>query len=151
MKSLLLAMTCLGACPFPAAAQTAAGYMEVSTEVVATCLFSTYGIAFGARTTGGQQAAQCTGAIGVLNLSLGNGQHFSGGSRRISDGVNYIDYALSLEGAALPDLTEADGVPIFVSNATGAGERRIHGRILSGQGEKPSGLYTDSVVATLTW
>jgi spore coat protein U-like protein len=158
MKRLLLGMTCLGlaAAALPASAQTADTTMSVNTTVTKTCTISAADLAFAGYSqtantdTTSTVTVQCTGTSGTLNFKVGDGGNLSGGSRRMTDGVNFINYQVATTAGGT-DLVNIDDVATSVDAGTGAGTVTLHGRIPSGQGNKPAGTYSDTVTLTLTY
>jgi len=158
MKRLLLSMTCFGfsALSLPAFAATTTGNMDVSAEVIAVCTITATSLTFSgysqtvATDATADATAQCTGTSGTLTFTVGDGANFTGGSRRITDSTNFINYAVA-QTVGGTDLINTDAVPIAVSAATGAGTTTLYGRIPPGQGNKPAGIYNDTVVLTLTY
>lgn len=158
MKRFLLSMTCLGfsAFTFPALAQTATGNMVVSTTVTSICAIVATNMVFAGYSqtvptdSTAIATAQCTGTSGTLNFTVGNGGNFAAASRQMINGVNFINYqvAQTVGGA---DLLNTTNVPIVVAPTTGAGSTTLFGRIPAAQGNKPAGIYLDTVVLTLTW
>jgi spore coat protein U-like protein len=158
MKRLLLSMTCLGftALALPAFAASDTGTMTVTANVTAVCTVSASSLTFAGYSqtvptdTTAIATGQCTGTSGALNFTVGEGAHYLAGSRRVTDGTNFINYqvATSVGGT---DLVLTDLVPITIDATSGTGTTTLNGRIPTGQGNKLVGAYTDSVVLTITW
>jgi spore coat protein U-like protein len=158
MKRLILpSMMCLGlsVATLPAIAATANGDMAVQSEVTAVCTIEATPMTFAGYSqttptdTTSTATVQCTGTSGTLNFTVGDGNNFTT-SRQLTDGTNFLNYNISqtLGGATL---VNTDQVATAVSAATGTGTVTLHGRIPSGQGNKPAGTYIDTVRLTLTY
>lgn len=157
MNRLLLSMTCLGlaAVSLPSVAETATGSMTVTAQVTKSCTIGAADMAFPSYSqtanvdTSAVVTVQCTGTSGALGFTVNNGANFLV-SRRLTDATNFLNYTIAVtQGAAAID--DATAVPVTVSASTGGGTATLFGRIPTGQGNKPAGNYTDTVVVTLTY
>lgn len=157
MKGFLLSITCLGlsALALPANAQTATGSMAVWAEVTKVCTITAAQMEFPtySQSRNGDASSlvtvECTGTSGALGFTVDNGANFLG-SRRLTDATNFINYTIAVtQGAAA--VGPATAVPITVSSANGSGTATLFGRVPTGQGNKPAGIYTDTVIVTLTY
>ncbi|WP_439598360.1 spore coat protein U domain-containing protein [Falsiroseomonas sp.] len=130
--------------------------MAVSAEVTKICTISATALTFSGYSqtvptdTTATASGQCTGTSGTLTFTVGEGGNYSGGSRRITDGTNFLNYQVAISAGGA-DLAATDAVDIEISASTGAGSTTLYGRIPAAQGNKPAGTYTDSVVLTLTY
>lgn len=129
-----------------------------------TCLFratGTISLAFGAldpsaagnvvasasvATVGADEVGDCNPTNQNMSLAIGNGQNYSGGSRRLASGTNYIPYSVSLTGwAGTGPYTRArpgnNAWVTLVMTATILG---------TDYQDAPGGFYSDSVVLTLS-
>jgi len=158
MKRLMAVTIGLGlaGAAWSAAAETATGQMAVQSEVTATCTISATDMVFaGYSQTANTDATstvsvQCTGTSGTLTFTVDNGGSFETTRRLVYDTTNFLSYQIATTSGGT-DLEDTDDVDVAVSPSTGAGTTTLHGRIPSGQGNKPAGLYTDSVTLTLTY
>lgn len=131
--------------------------LNVSATVTAVCKFNSAAatsltIANSGTSVDPSIAVDATGTANVLfrctsgttsSISAGNGNNFSGGSRRVAAGTNYIPYSLALSGTAQSG-----------SGFSGAGADKTlsaTGTIIQADFQNASaGAYTDVVVLTVT-
>ena len=129
-----------------------------------TCLFRATGtitIAFGSLdpstgsnavanasvgTVGADEVGDCNPTSANMQMAVGNGQNYSGGSRRLRSGTNYIPYSVSFSGwsGTGPFTRARPGNNTWVTLTMTA---TILGTDYQ---DAPAGTYTDSVVLTLT-
>lgn len=166
MFRVLTAMAVVGAMAVPARAGTASEDLEVSAVVEANCTITTETLDFGSydpvyahRST----SLTGTGSVKVIctlgapvTIGLGQGSNADDGStdgspaRRMTNGSAFLSYDLfSDAGLVSPwgNTTEAD------VESTGTGDEvtlTVYGEIPAGQ-NVPTGNYTDTVVATVTF
>lgn len=146
-----LAMFVLASAPAFSASTTHT--LDVSATVTGNCRFNTAGpTALTLANSGGaidpSSTIDATGSASVLfrcttgtdsAISAGDGLHFSGGSRRVTDGsANYMAYSLALTGTAQTGSGHGAGQDMTLG---------INGTILAAAFQNaPAGSYTDTVV-----
>jgi spore coat protein U-like protein len=138
---------------------TTTGILDVSANVVPVCTVSTTAVSFGsydgtaAVLENGDVTVNC--ATGTLyNIALDAGLNFAGGWRNISDGVNFISYALYKDTIAT-EWGDFDFANTYTTGSsvgdTGAGTSQPHivyGKLF-GAVLGPTGPYTDVVTVTV--
>ena len=151
----------------PTDAATATSNLSVTASVSANCSISTAPVAFGAYdpvSTNASTALSGTGTVNVTctsgastTITLGQGANADTGStdaapaRRLSDGgTNFLTYSLFQDAghATVWGNTAGTGVA-----NTGTGTQTaitVYGTVAAGQ-NVPSGNYSDTVVATVTF
>ena len=157
-KLIVLALAASGALiPVPALAASTTHTLTVSAQVQGTCKFNTAGpttltVATGAGVIDPSAAGPATGAANVTfrcttgttsAITGDNGLSFSGGSRRVKNGVaNFMNYTLGLTGAAQ------------VGTGHGAGQDKtvvVNASIIAADYQNATaGAYTDTVTLTIT-
>lgn len=158
----------------PASALTATANLAVSASVAQNCTISTTPLAFGAydpvvtnattdlNGTGSVSVACTKGATG-LSIGLGNGQNYSGGTRRMAGGGDFLGYAIYRPPNNSPGTacsfpgTLAWGTTIgtdtlALTNAASKAPRtyNVCGTIPAGQ-DVTVATYNDTVVATINF
>lgn len=148
-------------------AATATSNLSVTATVSANCSISTAPVAFGAYdpvSTNASTALSGTGTVNVTctngastTITLGQGSNAGTGStdaapaRRLNDGgTNFLTYALFQDAghATVWGNTAGTGV---ANTGTGAQTAiTVYGTVAAGQ-NVPSGNYSDTVVATVTF
>lgn len=102
--------------------------------------------------TNANQVGDCRPTAQNITVTLGNGLHFSGGSRRLSNGTDFIPYTLTSPPTA--PWTGATGGPWSRSrpgNNTYVPLPAITGTILGANYENvTAGAYSDTIVITVT-
>jgi spore coat protein U-like protein len=156
-----------------AAAATATTNLSVTASIAANCTISTTPIAFGAydpvvanlttdKDGTGTVTVACTKGASGLEIGMGNGSYYSGGTRRVFDGTaDYLNYSIYKPSTNTPGdpcaYTTAWGTGVAPSannlaltNAPSKAGRtyNVCGRMPQGQ-DAAVGSYTDTVVATI--
>jgi spore coat protein U-like protein len=167
MKKLtVVSILGLGAALFQgesAQAATAGATLNVSANVVATCLISTSAVTFGnydglagPLNGTGTVTVTCTNGMG-WEITLGQGSNAGAGStdgapiRRMSDGTNFLNYGLYMDNAHAVNWQNLTGAGMPAGSGSGVAQATtVYGQIPGGQ-NVPVGLYTDSVQATVNY
>jgi spore coat protein U-like protein len=171
MKSNVLALACILVFGVGSAfAGTATGTILVSATVNPTCTITTSPLAFngyytatvGATTTTAPLSYTCTNGF-VTTITLDQGLHPLAGStgllplRQMADsgGTNFLAYSITQDLLGTQAWGDAPGVPPggSAAPATGTGAQvslTVYGSIAQGL-NPPSGQYTDTVTATITF
>ena len=148
----------------PALAATASSTLDVSATVTSNCVVSTTALAFGDVDVTSGSDVDGTGGLSVTCTS-GTGwtaTSDAGGStgatlavRKLSDGTNFLNYALYTDSARTTvwgDGTTVGADGTFTGTGTGSEQAStIYGRVPSGQTNLPAGAYTDTVNVTVTY
>lgn len=134
-------------------------YVEVDASVI--CVMGNVAMSLG--TYSGSTINQTTSfdvqcsATTPYTISYGEGSHFLGGQRRMSDGgTNYLDYRLSCEstsGSGIDQECGNDSTIGRTSSGTGTGLVQpfaVEAGVFPGQ-FVPAGRYWDDVQTTLTY
>ncbi|MDX2220772.1 MAG: spore coat U domain-containing protein [Burkholderiales bacterium] len=139
----------------------------VTTNVIANCSVTSTPIAFGsydpisatAVTAEGTLSIRCTRGT-APSVAMGDGNNFSGGSRRMTDGTAFLSYnvftpasnapAASCAGASTPYPSIAPGFVLTAAPSNAARSYNICGQIPASQ-DVSAGAYSDTVVATITF
>jgi spore coat protein U-like protein len=129
----------------------ATGTLSISFGNLDPSLGTTVSAAMTVGTVGADEVGNCTPATQTMTLSAGNGLNFSGGSRQLASGGNFIPYSL---GAAASAWTGSSAGP-WTQNKPG-NNRWVPIPSLSAvilgvnyQNAAP-GTYTDTVVLTIS-
>lgn len=159
-KTTLLATALLAVAPLASAAVTSDS-MTVSIQINNSCTVTADDLDFGPQTSLASDidvdttvSVSCTG-IGSINIgfSVGTGTGASYASRKMTGASSLISYSLYDDAARLPANILGDGSAGSVrigATSTGAAQSfPVFGRVFGSQGAKPTGSYTDSVVATV--
>jgi len=141
--------------------------LGVSATVGAACVLAQTPIAFGVYNPTAPLALDATGNLSLScttgstpNIAIGQGLSFSGGTRRMASGTDFLNYSVfqpasNAAGAACAFLTAYPTTnPGFVLTAAPNTTARIYnvcGRIPNGQTTVTSGNYADTVVATIAF
>ena len=148
-------------------AATATSNLSVTASVTANCTISTSPVAFGAYdpvSTNASSPLTGTGAVNVTctsgastSVTLGQGSNAGTGSsdavpvRRLNDGsTNYLSYQLYSDNGHSTVWGNTSGTGVA---HTGTGTQTaitVYGSVAAGQ-NVPSGSYSDTVVATVTF
>lgn len=150
--------------PLQAIGGTQTASLSVTATVASNCSISTTPVAFGSYdpiVTNASSPLNSTGTVTVTcttgsapSITLGQGSNPAGGStgaipiRRMISGGNYLTYYLySNSGYSTVWSTTA---PTLAAGNGAAQQYTVYGQIPSGQ-NVPSGSYSDTVVATVTF
>jgi spore coat protein U-like protein len=136
-----------------ARAGSASGTLNVSVRINGTCTISTQPLSFGqfddlSANRDGQGSVSVTCPAGqTFAIGYGNGNNFSGGTRRMANGTSFVSYSL------FQDSARTQSLPASVSNQTataGGNVFQIYGRIPAAVAPA-SGAYTDNIAITITY
>ena len=164
MKRTILSLAILTLIMAPAAfAATATANLNVSASVSAVCTITTSPVAFGAYDPVSANAATDLNANGTVTVActkgaaatidLGNGGNFLGGSRRMSSGTDFLNYALYKDAARTQVWgTGLAGGTTAAYNAASKAPTAItvYGTVPQAQ-DVTVGAYSDVVVATINY
>lgn len=125
---------------------------DVSVQVLASCSISASNMSFASITTGTTTNTDATSTLTVncssgtpFTIALGNGTNYSAG-RRLASGASYINYFLYSDSSRSSQWNSTSG--------TGTGFDQsftVYGRIPSGQSISNTGIYADTIIATITY
>jgi spore coat protein U-like protein len=163
MKRALLSLSILSLVSVPVFASTATANLNVSASVAAVCTISTSPVAFGAYDPVVANAATNLNGTGTVTVActkgaaatidLGNGGNLSGGSRRMSSGSDFLNYALYKDAArTLVWGTGMAGGTTVAYNAVSKAATAItvYGTVPQNQ-DVTAGSYNDVVLATINY
>jgi spore coat protein U-like protein len=163
MKRTILSLVILSMTSIPAFAATATANLSVSASVSAVCTINTNPVAFGAYDPVVANAAANLNATGTVTVActkgaaatidLDNGSNLSGGSRRMSGGADFLNYALYKDAARTQvwgsglagGTTAAYNAPSRTATAI-----TVYGTVPQAQ-DVAVGAYSDVVVATINY
>ncbi|HKB80479.1 MAG TPA: spore coat U domain-containing protein [Thermoanaerobaculia bacterium] len=164
MKRITLSLAILSLIITPAAfAGTATANLNVSASVAAVCTITTAPVAFGAYdpvsanastdlTATGSVTVACTkGASATVDLGVGG--NLSAGTRRMSSGSDFLNYALYKDGARTQVWGSAlTGGTTLTYNAASKAPTAltVYGTVPQAQ-DVTVGSYSDVVVATINY
>lgn len=142
-----------------ARAGEAGAVMEARIELVNNCRVTARDLDFGVRDTLASTIdASTTLDVACTNrgpftvrFDRGTGAGASFAARRLSNGVDTVDYSLYADASRSRVLGDAAEGSVQLTG-TGAGDTQtftVFGRVFAGQGPKSPGVYTDTVTATL--
>lgn len=139
----------------PAWAESNSASFDVTVQVLASCSISSSNMTFSSITTGTTTNTDATSALTVncssgtpYTVSLDNGTNYSAG-RRLASGASYINYFLYSDSGRSVQWNSST-----TKSGTGNGanqELTVFGRIPSGQSITNTGIYADTVIATVTY
>ena len=121
---------------------------DIHTTAATDVDFGTHARDSGAVTATGTLTVNCTNST-PYNIGLGNGGNFSG-TRRMTDGTNYIGYALYRDSSHTLAWGTTIGTDTLAGTGTAANQTiSVYGRAPSTNA--PAGSYNDNVTATITY
>ena len=163
MKRTILSLAVLSLIATPMFAASATANLNVSASVSAVCTISTAAVAFGAYdpvVTNAAAALNGTGTVTVActkgaaaTIDLGNGSNLSGGSRRMTSGSDFLNYALYKDAARTQvwGTGMAGGSTLAYNAASKASTNlTVYGTVPANQ-DVTVGSYSDTVVATINY
>src|SRR5438132_1959512 len=165
MKRTILSLITLSALAVtvPAFAGSASANLNISASVAANCTITTSPVAFGAYDPVVANAATDLTATGSVNVActkgtaatidLGNGGSFAAGSRRMSSGSDFLNYALYKDAARTQVWGSglAGGTTMAYNAATKASTAvSVYGTVPQAQ-DITVGAYADVVLATINY
>ena len=149
----------------PAMAGTSTTNLSSTASVSASCSITTNAVAFGTYdpvvvnastplTATGAVDTTCTnGASATITLDQGanpgSGSTASAPQRRMASGTNYLSYGLYTNSSYTTTFDGTTGVAVTGSGAQVA--TPVYGSVPAGQNTLPSGSYSDTVVATVSF
>ena len=148
-----------GAQPNLQAAGSASANVTVTANVAANCVINAGSVAFGAYDPvtanastdldgAGNFQVQCTKGT-AATVTLGNGLNFSGGTRRMSTGSDFLNYNLYTSSARSTVWNTTNTVS-YTATSKALFTLDVYGRVPSNQ-DISTGSYTDTVVATINF
>ncbi len=163
MKRTILSLAILTLTTVPAFAGTATANLNISASVSAVCTITTSPVAFGAYdpvvanastdlTAAGSVNVACTKGA-AATIDLGNGGNLFGGSRRMSSGTDFLDYALYKDAARTQvwGTGLAGGTTMAYTSASKASTAvPVYGTVPQNQ-NVTVGAYSDVVLATINY
>ena|SRR5947209_2502552 len=165
MKRTILSLITLSALAVtvPAFAGSASANLNISASVAANCTITTSPVAFGAYDPVVANAATDLTATGSVNVActkgtaatidLGNGGSFAAGSRRMSSGSDFLNYALYKDAARTQVWGSglAGGTTMAYAAATkNSTAVSVYGTVPQAQ-DVTVGAYADVVLATINY
>jgi spore coat protein U-like protein len=167
MKNLALLTIIVSATFVPFSAQAQTVNVAVGANIVAACTLTQTSIAFGTYTPTAPTALDATGSVSlscttgsIPNIAISTGANFASATRNMASGVNRLAYGVFLPSAntaaAACDYTTAYPTtnPGFVLTAAPDNLARSYnlcGRIPAGQVTAATGVYSDTVVASIAF
>jgi spore coat protein U domain-containing protein, fimbrial subunit CupE1/2/3/6 len=163
MKRTILSLAVLSLISVPAFAGSATANLNVTASVSAVCTISTVTVAFGAydpvvtnaatdlNGTGTLTVACTKGAAATIDLGVGN--NLSAGSRRMSSGTDFLNYALFKDAARTQvwGTGMTGGTTLTYNSASKASTNlTVYGKVPQAQ-DVTVGSYSDVVVATINY
>lgn len=139
----------------PALADSNSSSFDVTVQVLASCSISSSNMTFSSITTGTTSNSDATSSLTVncssgtpYTIALDNGTNYSAG-RRLASGASYINYFLYSDSGRS---TQWNSTTTKAGTGNGANqELTVFGRIPSGQSVTNTGIYADTVIATVTY
>ena len=163
MKRAILSLAVLSLITVPAFAASQTANLNVTASVSAVCSISTVTVAFGAYDPVVANAATDLNGTGTLvvactkgaaaTIDLGVGGNLSGGSRRMSSGTDFLNYALYRDAARTQVWgTGMTGGSTLTYNSASKTSTNItvYGKVPQAQ-DVTVGAYSDVVVATINY
>ena len=163
MKRTALSLAIISLISIPAFAGSATANLNVSASVAAVCTISTVTVAFGAYDPVVTNAATDLNGTGTLTVActkgasatidLGVGGNLSGGSRRMTSGADFLNYALYKDAARTQvwGTGMVGGTTLTYNSASKVSTNlTVYGKVPQAQ-DVTVGSYTDVVVATINY
>ena len=163
MKRTILSLAVLTLISVPAFDGSATANLNVSASVSAVCTISTAPVAFGAYDPVVTNAAAALNGTGTLTVActkgaaatidLGVGGNLSAGSRRMTSGSDFLNYALYKDAARTQvwGTGMATGTTLTYNSASKASTNlTVYGTVPGAQ-DVTVGSYSDVVVATINY
>lgn len=95
-------------------------------------------------------AVTCTD-LAPYEIFMGAGQHASGGSNRMTDGTNFVNYALYQDSGRTKPWGSTSGTDTETATGNGTSQSfTVYGRVPP-QTTPPAGAYSDVVAVTVTF
>jgi len=163
MKRSVLFLIALTVVSTPLFAASKNANLDISASVAANCTITTGPVAFGPYDPVGANAAADLLAAGsvtvactkgsVTTIDLGNGGNFSGGSRRMASGTDFLNYALYKDAARTQ--VWGTGLAGGTTASYNAANRNltaitVYGTVPQAQ-DVTVGAYSDTVIATINY
>jgi spore coat protein U-like protein len=154
---VLLASVLLAVATDHAAAATATTSFTVSATVVSVCTVAATALSFGSYNpvTGGNLdatstvTATCT--LGTpYTVGLDNGQHVSGGQRRMALLTSFLDYEMYSDSGRTQRWGSSGGELVSGTGNGSAQALTVYGRVTGGQAVT-AGAYSDLITVTVTF
>jgi spore coat protein U-like protein len=161
-RRVALGGVALAACAAqPAMAATDSANLGVSATVSSNCNVSTSPVAFGSVDVTAGSAVNGSGSISVTCTSgtawsaaadVGAGTGASLETRKMSNGVDVLNYALYVDNARSSIWGDGESTATIDDTGTGSAQSKtIYGTILANQAGVTAGSYADTVVVTVTY
>ncbi len=139
----------------PVIAASSTSSFDLNVQVLATCSISSSNMTFSSITTGTTGNTDATSSLTVncsngtpYTIALDNGTNYSVG-RRMASGASYINYYLYSDSGRS---TQWNSAATKAGTGTGSDQTHsVYGRIPSGQAITNTGMYGDTVIATVTY
>ena len=139
----------------PVIAASSTSSFDLNVQVLATCSISSSNMTFSSITTGTTSNTDATSSLTVncsngtpYTIALGNGANYSN-VRRMAWGASHVEYLLYQDSGRS---TRWDGINTVGANGSGSNQTyTVYGRIPSGQNITNTGMYGDTVIATVTY
>jgi len=155
----LIVVTAASTAAFVACAESASAPMTARIEIENACTVAARDLDFGIRSSLSQPVdaattveVACTN-IGAFSLGFdrGTGPNARAESRKLSNGIDTVNYSLYADPGYSAVLGDAsDGTTAMTGTGSGSTQTfTVFGRVFAGQGAKTVGVYTDTVTATL--
>lgn len=158
-----LAVALLAVAPLASAA-TATDTFDVTIKITNACTVNaadmtfpdTATLASTAVTTSSTVSVACSNK-GAFTVAFSNGLNSTDpAARKMTNGTNTVDYALFRDAAHSELLGDASTAATVTLAGTSTGNNTadsftIYGQVPSGQGDKPTGTYSDTVTATVSF
>jgi len=146
--------------PVAATAGTITGNLPVQIIITGDCTFVAGNMDFGTHTNtlsnidvAGSVTVNCTNTLPyTISLNQGGGSGATVALRQATSGSNTLDYELYTD-ANRTTLWGDGSLGTIAQGGVGTGSAQpidVYGRVIA-QSTPPSGTYTDSVTATITW